>query len=161
MARTILCALGGVTKSNVVGSRIPIPFNCNMTCDKLTRKISGILVSSSCSYAASVYNRKHIPDSTRPARPLRCAACARLISDIDKHSIPVLLFGIIYRHLYFPVSMTYLMDGMVMDVSAMLVAKITFRRQPTGFSRKAFNCASGGKAAYRTQIITPATMTTS
>lgn len=46
----------------------------------------------------------------------------------------------------------------VPDVSAMLVDMMIFLVQPGGFGAKATICASDGKAAYKTHIITPLTI---
>jgi hypothetical protein len=55
--------------------------------------------------------------------------------------------------LHFPVSITYLIPGIVIDVSAMLVANIHFRVSD-GVVEKIFACCPGGRAAYIGQIST-------
>ncbi len=51
-----------------------------------------------------------------------------------------------------PVSMTYLTPGIVIDVSAMFVARMTFLH-PEGAGLKAFICLLDGKAANKGQTI--------
>jgi len=82
--------------------------------------------------------------TSRPARPALCIAEDFVISRINKVSKPEAcqwykksMLGIdvpppdiLARYcfsLHFPVSITYLMPGIVIDVSAMLVASIHFR----------------------------------
>ena len=65
-----------------------------------------------------------MPFSTRPHRPLRWSALLLEIGDMGKDVVLVLgeYWGILAR----PVSITYLMPGMVRDVSAILVAMMIF-----------------------------------
>jgi hypothetical protein len=49
--------------------------------------------------------------------------------------------------LHLPVSITYFIPGIVIDVSAMLVARIHFRAF-VGADENILACCAGGKAAY-------------
>jgi hypothetical protein len=69
-------------------------------------------------------------------------------------SIPAALSLARYRFsLHFPVSITYVTPGIVMDVSAMFVARIHFRVFGAGLENT-FICCDGGKAANIWQIVT-------
>uniref|UniRef100_A0A2M4DJ41 Putative secreted protein n=1 Tax=Anopheles darlingi TaxID=43151 RepID=A0A2M4DJ41_ANODA len=72
----------------------------------------------------------------RPARPARCSAAALLTGTTTRLS--VVLSAEYHFSLTNPQSMTYTIPGMVTDVSAILVAKTTFRT-PFGGVKNTFS----------------------
>src|SRR5690606_24502238 len=103
---------------------IPIDFNWRTISDKLHLLISGGVKVSKLLKIDSGYNRKHLPGHSRPALPFLCDAEAFEIGTTFRASIPFKgLKALIFTN---PVSMTYLIPCMVIDVSAIFVAKTTF-----------------------------------
>mmetsp|Transcript_9799 Transcript_9799/g.22942 ORF Transcript_9799/g.22942 Transcript_9799/m.22942 type:complete len:253 (-) Transcript_9799:745-1503(-) len=149
-------SVGGVRNPKLRGSCTPIPLSWRTTWARFTLSISGVAFSASPSKWSSVYSRRHRPGPTRPARPVRWAACALLTSATDRLSIPV--EERYSLDLCRPQSTTNLTPSSVTDVSAMFVARMTFRCTPSGLGRKARSCCSGGSDAYRTQMSVPSTI---
>ena len=64
------------------------------------------------------------------------------------------LFFATYRFsLHFPVSITYFTPGIVMEVSAMFVARMTLRI-PDGVAANIFACCAGCREAYSGNMMT-------
>lgn len=79
-----------------------------------------------------------------PARPVRCQAELLEIGWSSKDSTPIL--GLNPRNFASPQSITYLIPGIVILVSAILVARMIFRVF-AGAGSNTFCCCEGGKAA--------------
>ena len=76
-------------------------------------------------------------------------ALANVVDQTASEDIPEPTVRAIYRFsLHFPVSITYLTPGIVIDVSAILVARMHLRI-PFGVGEKILACWPGGRAAYR------------
>lgn len=81
------------------------------------------MASGSASKAARVHSRNACPGRSRPARPARCAALARLTGAASRASSPVR--GLYARCFTWQASTTKTTPSSVTDVSAMLVATTT------------------------------------
>ena len=100
-----------------------------------TRCISGVVNSLKLLQSFSPYNLKQTPGPVRPARPFRCSALARLIPNSCKRCI--LYLGSQLISLTLPESAINLNPSIVIEVSAMFVARIHFRT-PIGAISKTF-----------------------
>mmetsp|Transcript_35449 Transcript_35449/g.89727 ORF Transcript_35449/g.89727 Transcript_35449/m.89727 type:complete len:343 (+) Transcript_35449:349-1377(+) len=143
-ARMMAARGGGSKKSKPSTSLTPSALSCSTTDARLVRRISGGVAGGSSPKDASVYRRYALPGASRPARPLRCRACACDTGTTCSESAPSR--AEYARALTKPVSTTNLTPGMVMDVSAMLVAS-TALRTPGGAGSNTRICCSGGMAA--------------
>ena len=89
----------------------------------------------------------HTPFSTRPHLPLRWSA---LLFDMVVTGREVILdLGVYWDMRASPVSMTYLIPGMVKEVSAMLVAIIIFRPETC---EKTLDCSEAASLANKGKI---------
>ena len=76
------------------------------------------------------------------------------LSERRSADAPVPLFFATYRFsLHFPVSITYFTPGIVMEVSAMFVARMTLRI-PDGVAANIFACCAGCREAYSGNMMT-------
>ena len=140
----VLVSKSGLSMRSSSSRFWPRVLRLRMLAVRLHRRISGSPDIDMLLKASSVYRRKHTPLPSRPARPARCIADDLVMSLVNRISKP----GGIRMHiwhkikicapppdvrarycfsLHLPVSMTYLIPGMVIDVSAILVARIHFR----------------------------------
>ena len=85
------------------------------------------------SISTSTSHKPHRSRTSRPARPHRCRAAAFEIGATIRLSIPIR--GLNARTFDNPVSTTYRMPFMVIEVSAILVASTTFRCPAGVFSK--------------------------
>ncbi len=80
--------------------------------------------------------RTAVPGPVRPARPARCSAESQEMRSVSRRSIP--FSGSKRRTLCSPASTTSVTPSMVSEVSAMLVARMTFR---SSLSARAASCS--------------------
>ena len=115
-----------------------------ITSARLALRISGSVNSGRVWKSSSEKRRMQTPFSTRPHLPLRCSA---LLWDMAVTGREVVLDRGVYRDMRAsPVSMTYLMPGMVMDVSAILVAISIFL---AAVGAKALDCSAAESRANK------------
>ena len=126
-------------KSKLKTSSMPRLFKVSTTLARLALCTSGIVVGSK---SLTLYSLKHFPGPVLPDRPARCSAEAFEMGVSRSDSIPV--FGLYELILQYPGSTTYLIPSMVNDVSAILVARTTFR-VPLGAGSNTFACSSVGR----------------
>ncbi|CAB4636656.1 unannotated protein [freshwater metagenome] len=93
------------------------------------RRISGSVNSDLASNSSSEYKRITTPGLVLPARPARWLALAFEIASIGRRCTFAL--GLYREILAVPASITYLMFGIVNEVSATLVARIILLFRPT------------------------------
>ena len=116
-------------------------FTASTSSSSGVRSISGTAWSAMRACAARVYSRTHAPGRTRPARPRRGRADALLIQAGSRHAMS---FSASYDFsLLLPQSTTYTTSSIVMEVSAMFVARITLRAPRRGRSKISRWCAEG------------------
>mmetsp|Transcript_29918 Transcript_29918/g.97480 ORF Transcript_29918/g.97480 Transcript_29918/m.97480 type:complete len:277 (+) Transcript_29918:832-1662(+) len=109
------------------------------SCSRGTRNISGVPKSDMVASCIELKRWKQYPSRTRPARPRRCRALARLTHVVTSEDNRP--FGSYCVSRTRPVSMTNTTSSMVMEVSAMLVDKTTLRT-PSGGVANARCCSS-------------------
>ena len=116
-----------------------------MTPAKFDLKSSGTVIGSSPSKVSFEKSLKHFPGPSLPARPALYVAYAFETGFISRASTPVELKCVLCFTR--PLSTTYLTPGMVTEVSATFVLKITLvcLRDCT----KTLYCSWGGRFAYR------------
>jgi hypothetical protein len=115
-----------------------------------SRDISGGVKASRCSWSLRDQSRKQTPGATRPARPARCSALARLIFSVSSVFTPrrASKSGIRAR----PLSITVRIPGRVSEVSAMFVETITRGRSPLPIAR---SCAAASRSPCNGNISQP------
>lgn len=137
-------------KSILLTSSIPIDFKFKIVALKLHLKISGTVFSSSSSYVFWSKILKHFPPfNSLPALPALWIAEFFEIGTILREFIPVKLLN--YFIFCKPQSITYLIPGIVTEVSAILVDKIIFVK--FGKLWNARTCSLGGMFAKRGIIL--------
>mmetsp|Transcript_12085 Transcript_12085/g.50868 ORF Transcript_12085/g.50868 Transcript_12085/m.50868 type:complete len:250 (-) Transcript_12085:1736-2485(-) len=121
---------------------IPSDLICRMSPSSGVLSSSGGVCSMSLpSCSQRGYSRRHVPACTRPARPLRwCAAAFDTQSGCSTASLLSASYEVCFD---FPPSTTYTMSSMVIEVSAMLVERMTLRC-PSGGRAKTWRCCSVG-----------------
>mmetsp|Transcript_32841 Transcript_32841/g.75008 ORF Transcript_32841/g.75008 Transcript_32841/m.75008 type:complete len:267 (-) Transcript_32841:723-1523(-) len=108
---------------------------CRISSSNGVLTISGAVWSSIPSMAkSSGQSLQHVPPDVRPARPARCVIDARDVQTVV--SSRILVDGLYLDSLTRHVSMTWVMSGMVTEVSAMFVLSTTLTRPSLG-GRKA------------------------
>lgn len=136
-------------KSILLTSEMPMAFKLKMMLLRLHLRISGMVFSTSPACDSSVYMRKHLPPAcSRPALPALCVAEFYEIGVTLRASTPVEFLKVLIFDS--PQSTTYLMPGIVTEVSAILVDRTTFLF-PVNRS-KALSCSRGGRFAYSGQM---------
>ena len=130
---SLIAGAGGASrKVRLRGSATPQAAQSSTRPVKSASRISGGAKASSAAVCSARHRRRAMPGSVRPARPARWSTAARAARTVSSRVRPVdgSNFGSRAR----PLSMTTRTPSMVMDVSAMDVARTTLRL-PCGAGR--------------------------
>ena len=140
-ARSTASASGGSSHGKRSNGPKPIESTISIDSARSIRRTSGVSAAGRCACSQSVHNRTHTPGAVRPARPARWSALARLMASVRSALRP--RRGSMRKMRARPLSTTMRTPGMVIDVSATLVATITLRR-PRAAGATAASWRSGG-----------------
>ncbi len=115
------CASSGRSNQGKVAGSPPHARMARHAPDRSPRRTSGTSKAASVLCVIADQSRTHLPAATRPARPARCSAEARLMRSVVNVSTPRVASNPARRTR--PLSSTTRTRGNVSDVSAMLVAQ--------------------------------------
>ncbi len=133
---------GGVRKAR------PAPVGSPQSASSSARPVRSALAISGGAWAAiapsspRVQSRKHQPGATRPARPRRCSASARVTRSVTRRAMPEA--GSKRDRRARPPSTTTRTSGIVSEVSAIEVASTSLRR-PSGAGASAARWSASGR----------------
>ena len=132
-------AAGGVSSQGTSDGAAPKAARSSTSGVRSATMISGVRRGGRCSCSGRVHRRMHRPGAVRPARPARCSAASLDTGTVTRRCMPVR--GSKRGSRESPPSITVWTPSMVIDVSAMAVARTTLRR-PAGEGAMALSWAS-------------------